>query len=377
MRTLSFVLVVFPLLSAGAFAAEGSSARGGGNVEEADFVTLARGVLTALLDNRSRSAEILGLDPSEFARAIESTEVQCAYGPILGEMNATDKLAFFEPAKNSIFLRCPLWSAQRRAGVSLEQVVFHEYMRRLGKESADYRISSRLKEALQVDDDLGMSELTKIPLSADTREILLSLNRNLSPTLKAMYDLVKADLAVARRSGGTLATSTGVVYYPFYRNFNFESATDRGVLMVAKPETKIRKTPLSLGPVGTTVFVFPGKTKQLTFELTYGGLNSSGPNDLTYATQSMFARPVEPLVPYGYYYYLQNYREGRPTRVSWEPSFIGGTVEAPILTLPNLQPSWDFTADGEYANSVAGFLQVTIQEQTGVLIPLQSAWGNP
>jgi hypothetical protein len=120
--------------------------RGGGNTEEAEFIAAARAIRhKALLDERGR--RVLGLELRDFDEAIDGTQVQCAFGGMLARIRSLRKLAYYEPDQG-IFLDCPKWKDTPN-DLSRDILVLHEYMRKLGRESSDYKVSSHLPEAYE------------------------------------------------------------------------------------------------------------------------------------------------------------------------------------------------------------------------------------
>lgn len=125
--------------------ARGGVAGGGGNEKEGSFVSLARILLQHLLKNEVRSSEILGINISEFQTAIDRTEVHCAANPeLLSFMRELKKVAFFTTSPLRINLDCENYESAKKNGDLGAIVIFHEYMRTIGKDTSSYETSSKL-----------------------------------------------------------------------------------------------------------------------------------------------------------------------------------------------------------------------------------------
>ena len=137
-------LISVTLLSAPVIAFAGPGGTGGGNFEAADFVASARSLQGEI--SASEAWANLGVSSLDFEKAITSTHVYCAAGARLQRMMNSKFNGFYEQSVNSIYLVCPQWSSPLSANQKM--TLFHEYMRVLGREGADYSISSQIKSSI-------------------------------------------------------------------------------------------------------------------------------------------------------------------------------------------------------------------------------------
>ena len=122
----------------------GTESGGGGNQEEADFVASARAIFDTLSEQPNLMAQTLGVDIEQLAFALKGTEVHCAPDPILKSMRQIKKKFYYAPELLKILIDCPSYRLSGQDERSKEVLIFHEYMRRIQKESSDYSVSSRL-----------------------------------------------------------------------------------------------------------------------------------------------------------------------------------------------------------------------------------------
>lgn len=126
----------------------GGNASGGGNFEEGDFVRRARNILHVLDASPDLASQTLGIEINQLEMAIKTTQVECAVNDELAKIQSLRKAAYFEAGQSTIFLDCSSYEKfKNMPAINSDIVVFHEYMRALGAEKADYNISSRLPDA--------------------------------------------------------------------------------------------------------------------------------------------------------------------------------------------------------------------------------------
>ena len=124
--------------------ASGPAGTGGGNWQEADFITTAREIHKALSQQTYMTKETLGIDPDDYMKEIEQVPVQCSFGPFTISMREQNKQAFYFAESKSIFLDCEQYEKLQASGATKKVIVFHEYMRALVQEGSEYRVSSKL-----------------------------------------------------------------------------------------------------------------------------------------------------------------------------------------------------------------------------------------
>lgn len=156
----SFVLAVVAFVLFGRMAIAGTGSTGGGNPEEGDFISAARAIHLLLNQNPGAAEAALSVSGlvDKYLEAIDSTPVECAGGAegspgadALERMKRENKKAYYIEEYKRIFLDCSRYEEFRReAPASQMTLVFHEYMRVLGLEGSDYRISSRLPGTLRI-----------------------------------------------------------------------------------------------------------------------------------------------------------------------------------------------------------------------------------
>jgi hypothetical protein len=122
----------------------GPGVTGGGNVEEIHFVGIANSLAADLTSQPEVAFKTLGINSTYFKKAVESTLVQCAYGSYLNQMRELQKKFYFDDSANSIFIDCLFYDSKSQPDMLVKQVVFHEYLRKLGVEASDSKISSKL-----------------------------------------------------------------------------------------------------------------------------------------------------------------------------------------------------------------------------------------
>lgn len=137
-------LIALPILAAG------TGSTGGGNLAEADFTSSARWIQTSIDSNPESAAQILRVEgiAAHYLSALDTTKVQCTFGKYTKKLRALNKIAYFEAESNSIYLDCSRYNQIKQSGEIKFMLIFHEYMRKLGLEDSDYRISSNLPRFL-------------------------------------------------------------------------------------------------------------------------------------------------------------------------------------------------------------------------------------
>ena len=146
---MKLVLILTTVMMTASAFATGPGTTGGGNPEEVDFVVTANKIVESLSYDVQMIDQKLGTTNlvSQLKDAVKATEVQCASQETLQEMRNLNKKAYFrESSAGGIFLDCAQYSNLKRSE-RFKLIVFHEYMRVLGLEKSDYKISSRMEEA--------------------------------------------------------------------------------------------------------------------------------------------------------------------------------------------------------------------------------------
>ena len=173
--------------------ATGPSGTGGGNLQEADFVTTAREIYAELAQQPARTKEVLGIDPNDYLVELEQIPVQCSFGPITVTMREQNKQAFFVAESKSIFLDCDQYDKIKNAGSTKKVIIFHEYMRPLVQEDSEYRVSSKLTSLLR---ELNIvTNLDEVPFTATHSDACpkVKFPESLMGSLSYALDLKKID----------------------------------------------------------------------------------------------------------------------------------------------------------------------------------------
>jgi hypothetical protein len=134
--------------------------RGGGNFTAADFRALAEKIKVDL--TVAQAWDRIGVSVTEYDSAISTTNILCASGTRLRTLVIQKYHAFYEPKVKTIFLNCLVW--QKGVNLGMKQTLIHEYMRAIGKESADYSISARARSFLPRGDSLSATDDLEIAI---------------------------------------------------------------------------------------------------------------------------------------------------------------------------------------------------------------------
>lgn len=118
--------------------------RGGGNFTAAEFVSLAHEIRIQL--TLADAWEKIEVSLETYEKAIELTKVVCASSKKLEFLRSSQFNAYYEPNDKTIFLDCKSW--RKNITLGMKVTLFHEYMRSIGLEDSEYKISSKIKKYL-------------------------------------------------------------------------------------------------------------------------------------------------------------------------------------------------------------------------------------
>ena len=193
----SFTILTFLLHSQLAYSQfEGTKDSGGGTPEEVKFKTWGREIYNAFMENVSNTnpdwqltalgnKQDLELFGVQLLSAINKTIPECATGPMLTHINSLHKMAWYDGHK--ISLDCNQLQKIDVPQSKTYQFVFHEYLRVMGRESHEYKISSRVY--FEIDENIN-------PASIQTRETGISPRK-----LKMKFNLALTNTPLSHRFG--------------------------------------------------------------------------------------------------------------------------------------------------------------------------------